>query len=112
MAIHRVEGDGRWLEVADTPKDAQALHEKHGKDLQKRGAEDFHEKFVKDLREGFVPVYDPQGGETYMRTDRTEAALGSGYSLRATKGPTMVVPKLPWHKERKPNWGYVPPEVA
>lgn len=100
MAITRIESHGRWIEKADTPKDVAILHEKHGKDLQKRGTEDFQAKFKKDLSLGFEKITDPSGNVTHVRTDRMETALAQGYGKAAT-APKMVVPALPWQSDRR-----------
>lgn len=100
MAITRIERNGVWIEKADTPKDAKILHEKHGKDLQKRGVDDFQAKYKKDLALGFEKVTDPSGNVTHVRTDRMETALAQGYGKSAT-APKMVVPTLPWQSDRR-----------
>jgi hypothetical protein len=105
LAITRVERNGVWIEKADTPADARKLHEKHGPDLQARGAKDFQEKYKKDLALGFEKITDPSGNVTHVRTDRMETALQQGYG-KAPTAPRMVVPTLPWQADRRSGERY------
>lgn len=100
MAIERVQTGKTWTETANDPKSARELIEKHGPALQKRGAEDFHNKYMKDISVGFERVADPSGKPTYVRKDRMEKALSEGYG-KAPTAPRMTVPALPWQKDRR-----------
>lgn len=105
MPIERtVNVDGSWVETATDPKSAKELYDKHAPALQKRGADDFHKKYMQDLSTGFQRVRDPSGKVTHVRADRVDAALASGYT--AVGAPTMIVPTLPWQSDRQPGERY------
>jgi len=110
MAIERtVHADGSWTEKATTPQSAKDLADKHGPALQKRGADDFHKKWIEADKVGYEKLRDPSGKITHVRADEADSARRSGYG--AVANPTMVVPELPWHKDREPlpgrrRWKY------
>jgi len=97
MAIIRTETATGWKEEATDPKSARELNEKHGPALQKKGAEDFHKKYMQDLSVGFEKVTDPHGNPTYVRADRMEQALRDGYG--ASNTIRSMVPGVPWEKK-------------
>ncbi len=100
MPIERVEHvDGSWEEKATDPKSARELFEKHAPALQKRGAEDFHQKWIRDQGIGFEAVRDPAGNPTHVRADRVDSSLASGY--RPMNLPRTTVPYLPWQADRR-----------
>lgn len=104
MPITRIDHpDGSWEEKADDPKSVRELREKHDPALQRYGAEKFHEAWLNQQKVGFERVVDPQGNVTHVTADKADAALASGY--RPMNRPRTVVPTLPWHKDRKPNYG-------
>lgn len=78
--------------------------EKHGPALQKRGNEDFHQKWKDQVSVGFERVRDPAGNITHVRADQVDRSFGqSGYS--PLNLPRTVVPDLPWQKDHVPRYG-------
>lgn len=99
LAIIRTETPSGWKEEATDSKSARQLAEKHGPALIKRGADDFHKKYMKDLSEGFERVTDPSGNPTLIRRDRMEQALQNGYGNSPT-APRMTMPEVPWERQK------------
>lgn len=99
MAIVREETPSNWKETATDAKSARELMDKHAGAIIKRGQEDFHNKYMKDLSLGFEKVTDPQGNPTMIRSDRMEQALSNGYG-NAPSAPRMTMPQVPWERKK------------